>query len=50
MLLSLVSPAAASRPGPAALARCSWFEDDGLLRALRFLEGIMQVGACVFCV
>ncbi|KAG2425861.1 hypothetical protein HYH02_014925 [Chlamydomonas schloesseri] len=42
MLLSLVSPAAASRPAPAALARCAWFEDDGLLRALRFLEGIMQ--------
>ncbi|KAG2436950.1 hypothetical protein HXX76_006466 [Chlamydomonas incerta] len=42
MLLSLVSPVAASRPAPAALARCSWFEDDGLLRALRFLEGIMQ--------
>ncbi|KXZ42900.1 hypothetical protein GPECTOR_112g270 [Gonium pectorale] len=41
-LLALVAPPPAARPPPAALARCAWFEGDTLLRALRFLEGMMQ--------
>ncbi len=43
-LLGLVSPQPSLRPAPACLASCPWVEGDQLLRALRFLEGMMQVG------
>ncbi|KAG2498026.1 hypothetical protein HYH03_003787 [Edaphochlamys debaryana] len=41
-LLSLLSPQPSLRPSPAALASWGWFEADPSLRALRFLEGMMQ--------
>ena len=41
-LVSMLSPSAAPRPNAAAFASCQWFQEDMLLRALRFLDGILQ--------
>jgi hypothetical protein len=45
MVVSLVAASPGDRPPPAALASCAFFESDRLLSALRFLEGMPQVGA-----
>lgn len=38
----MMATAAAARPNAAAFASCQWFQEDMLLRALRFLDGILQ--------
>jgi hypothetical protein len=41
-LVGMLSAQTAPRPNAAAFASCQWFQEDMLLRALRFLDGILQ--------
>lgn len=38
----MLSPSPPARPNAAAFASCQWFQEDVALRALRFLDTMLQ--------
>ncbi len=38
----MVSLSPSARPSAASFASCQWFQEDMLLRALKFLDGMLQ--------
>lgn len=49
-LRGMLAQQASMRPNAAAFASCQWFQEDVLLRALKFMDSILQVGAAGGCV
>lgn len=41
-LRPMLSPSPPARPAAAAFASCQWFQEDVALRALRFLDTMLQ--------